>query len=90
MVTGRTAGELRATMTQEELGLYVAYMEENGPFNPMLRLEMAIARGISPFMGRGYKPKDWMLWPKVEKKPSLEEWAARLKVASSQNKRRDH
>lgn len=57
-------GELGQRMTQGELQTWVAYVEENGPLNPMLRMESMLARIASPFF-KNSKPKDWMIWPKI-------------------------
>lgn len=51
-------------MTQQELNLWVAYVDENGPLNPSLRIESAIARAVAPFL-RNVKPSDLMPWPRV-------------------------
>lgn len=88
MALGKTLGEIRSRVTQEELGVWVAYVEENGPLNTSLRVEAAVARAVAPFL-RNAKPRDLMPWPRQEKKgPTLQEMAARLKVAASHNKRR--
>jgi hypothetical protein len=60
-------------MTQEELNLWVAYVQENGPLNLALRIESAVARAVAPFL-KNVKPRDLMVWPiEQEKEPTLEE-----------------
>ena len=56
----------------DELGDWQAYVAENGPLNAMLRLDMAVARAVSPFL-KGDLSK-LMPWPKVAPRPlTLEE-----------------
>lgn len=50
-------------MSQAELNTWVAYVEENGPLNPSLRIESAIARAVAPFL-KNAKPRDLMPWPR--------------------------
>ena len=64
-----TVGDLRRRMAQDELNLWVSYVEKNGPLNPMLRVEAAIARAASPFM-KGVKPKDLMIYPREPEVPA--------------------
>ena len=59
-----TVTELGQRMTQGELQMWVAYVEENGPLNPMLRMESMLARIASPFF-KNSKPMDWMIWPRI-------------------------
>lgn len=60
-------------MSQEELNLWVAYVQENGPLNLALRIEAAVARAVAPFL-KNAKPRDLMVWPREpEKEPTLEE-----------------
>jgi hypothetical protein len=58
-----TLGELRQRMTQDEVQTWVAYVEENGPLNSMLRFESMLARVAAPFF-KQVKPKDLMIWPR--------------------------
>lgn len=58
-----TVGDLQRRMTQSELNLWLAYVEENGPLNLALRIESAIARGVAPFL-KNAKPRDLMVWPR--------------------------
>jgi hypothetical protein len=60
-----TLSDLQRRMSQDELQTWVAYVEENGPLNPSLRLEAAVARAISPFL-KNTKPADMMLWPRKQ------------------------
>ena len=64
MALGKTLGELKQ-MTNAELQIWVAYVEENGPLNPTLRMEAAIARAAAPFMGPKVKAKDLMPFPRI-------------------------
>ena len=59
-----TLTEMGQRMTQGELQTWVAYVEENGPLNPMLRMEAMLAKIASPFFTNS-KPKDWMTWPRL-------------------------
>ena len=59
-----TLTEMGQRMTQGELQTWVAYVEENGPLNPMLRMEAMLAKIASPFF-KNSKPKDWMTWPRI-------------------------
>lgn len=56
-------------MPQDELNMWVAYVEENGPLNLPLRIESAIARAVTPFL-KGATPRDLMVWPKEPEKPA--------------------
>ena len=53
-------------MTQEEWQRWILYRRKNGPLNPMLRLDAALARVAAPFFGKGVKPADLMPWPQEE------------------------
>lgn len=87
MALGKTLGELRATVTQEELGVWVAYVEENGPLNESLRLESAVARAVAPFL-KHVKPRDLMVWPrKKEDGPDWNVMVARIKTAAAHNRK---
>lgn len=75
-------------MTQEELNLWVAYVAENGPLNPSLRIESAIARAVAPFM-KNVKPRDLMPWPREpEQEASINEVFGVLMSASKSKKRK--
>lgn len=53
-------------MSLSELNDWSAYMKINGPLNPMLRNDAAIARlGVS-MAGKGAKMEHFMPWPKRE------------------------
>lgn len=56
-------GDLTSRMTNSELTGWIAYVEQNGPMNPNLRIESAIARAVAPFL-RNTKPRDLMVWPR--------------------------
>jgi hypothetical protein len=58
-----TLVELKARMTVDELSLWRAYVEENGPLFTPLRIESAVARAALPFL-RGAKMRDLMPWPR--------------------------
>lgn len=66
---GMTVSDLKRRMSQDELNLWVSYVEENGPLNPMLRLEAAVARAVAPFL-KGAKPKDLMIYPREVEAPA--------------------
>lgn len=57
-------------MSYAEFMSWIAYADENGPMHPMLRVEAAIARAVSPFI-KDTKPADFMLWGKP-KEPDVE------------------
>ena len=76
-------------MAQEELSLWVAYVDENGPLNPSLRIESAIARAVALFF-KGVKPRDLMPWPKEPEPEATPEAAFLLfKTAASQSRKRN-
>lgn len=50
-------------MSAQEMSSWASYVEENGPLNPMLRLESAVARAVAPFL-KNVKPRDMMPWPR--------------------------
>jgi hypothetical protein len=58
-----TLAELKARMTVDELSLWRAYTDENGPLFAPLRLESAVARAVLPFL-KGAKMRDLMPWPR--------------------------
>lgn len=58
-----TVTDLRCRMSQDEFQTWVAYVEENGPLNPSLRIESAIARAVVPFL-KNAKVRDLMIWPR--------------------------
>lgn len=75
-------------MTQEELNIWVAYVAENGPLNPSLRIESAVARAVAPFM-KNVKPRDLMPWPREpEQDASIDEVFGVLMAASKSKKRK--
>lgn len=78
LALGIPVGELKARVTQDEVNLWVAYIEENGPLNLALRVESAVARAVAPFL-KDAKPRDLMPWPR-EREPemSTEDMAAAL------------
>lgn len=51
-------------MTVDELSIWRAYVDENGPLNPSLRVESAIARAVIPFLNKGTRMRDLMPWPR--------------------------
>lgn len=86
MALGKTLGELKQ-MTNAELQIWVAYVEENGPLNPTLRMEAAIARAAAPFMGPKVKAKDLMPFPRIpEPEADPQVMLAMLKSAATTNK----
>lgn len=79
-IGGMTVSELRQRMTAAELRDWLTYMEIVGPINPLLRLDAAVARALSPFV-KGDK-KALMPWPKEpEKEASIEDFMSILKFA---------
>jgi hypothetical protein len=88
MALGKTLGELKQ-MTNAELQIWVAYVEENGPLNPTLRMEAAIARAAAPFMGPKVKAKDLMPFPRIpEPEADPQVMLAMLRSAATTNKMR--
>lgn len=59
-----TLAELKARMTIDELSLWRAYTDENGPLFAPLRLESAVARAVLPFLKKGTQLRDLMTWPR--------------------------
>lgn len=90
-----TLSDLQRRMSYQELQTWVAYVDENGPLNPALRVEGAIARAVSPFL-KHTKPKDLMPWPRqpeieLEAKDMAAQLAAKFKgLASQTNSRKKH
>jgi hypothetical protein len=83
-----TLTEMGQRMTQGELQTWVAYVEENGPLNPMLRMEAMLAKIASPFF-KNSKPKDWMTWPRLpEPEATPETMLMALKNLSAASKRK--
>jgi hypothetical protein len=75
-----TVSELRARMSVEELGSWIAYQKIVGPLNPLLRLDAAISRAVSPFV-KGDK-RSLMPWPKEpEHEATIEDFMNILKTA---------
>lgn len=71
-IGGMTVSELRSRMSVEELADWVAYREIVGPLNPLLRIDAAVARAVSPFL-KGDK-RALMPWPKEpERDASMED-----------------
>lgn len=58
-----TLTELKGRISTDELRTWEAYVEENGPLHPFLRIEAIVAKAVSPFL-KNSKPKDFMPWPK--------------------------
>lgn len=74
-------------MTISERNDWIKYIQKNGPLNPILRNDAAIARMAAATTGG--KIGGFMPWPKVEEEPSgpsFEKIFATLKVAASANK----
>lgn len=72
-----TLGELKSRMTVDELAVWRAYVDENGPLNPSLRVESAIARAVLPFL-KGAKMRDLMPWPREQPRVLTTEEAKRF------------
>lgn len=53
-------------MSLAELNDWSAYIRVNGPLNPMLRNDSAIARLGVRMLGKGAKMEHFMPWPKRE------------------------
>jgi hypothetical protein len=85
-----TIAELKERMGQDELGLWEAYVTENGPLNLPLRLESAVARAVSPFL-KNTKPRDLMPWPKEpEPEATPEKLLLMFKGCATASKQRKH
>ena len=72
LALGRTVGEIRA-MPNAEYVRWIAYVEKNGPLNPSLRMEAAVAR-LAALWAKDAKPADFMPWPRqpdVEATPQM-------------------
>lgn len=84
-----TIEELEQRMSRAELQTWIAYIDENGPLNPSLRIEAAVARAVAPFMGRGVSVRELMPWPKEpEQEASLAETFALFKGLAKQKDRK--
>jgi hypothetical protein len=57
-------------MPESDIGMWRAYVEENGPLNLALRIEAAVARVAAPFFNN-VKPRQLMPWPR-EPEPELD------------------
>lgn len=59
-----TLEEMKQRMSADELAVWTAYVDENGPLSFPLRMESAIARAAAPFLKA--KPRDLMPWPREQ------------------------
>ncbi len=89
-----TLSDLQSRMTQSELNVWLAYVEENGPLNQSLRIESAVARAVAPFL-KNVKARDLMPWPREqERELSAQEMAeqltAKFKGLAAQTNSRKH
>lgn len=85
-----TVGDINQRMTNAELSAWIGYVEKNGPLNPMLRIESAIARATAPFL-KNASPKDLMVWPREpERIASAEEMALMFKNLAARTNSRKH
>lgn len=75
-------------MTLDELNGWVSYIELNGPINPILRNDAAIARLAATMSGKGAKIDNFMPWPKREEEPEENPMIVfeKLKAIASQNR----
>jgi hypothetical protein len=72
-------------MSHAEVMRWMDFRERNGPLNPMLRMDAAIARAISPFL-KGDK-RSLMPWPKEpEVAASLDDVVGILKFSAKAKK----
>ncbi len=84
---GMTLEQLKE-VSQEEIQTWVAFVEENGPINPMLRMEAMLAKIASRFF-KNSKPKDWMTWPRLpEPEATPEALLSMFKNLSAASKRK--
>jgi hypothetical protein len=68
-------------MSHAEVMRWIEYRERNGPMNPMLRLDAAVARAIGPFL-KGDK-RALLPWPKESDTPaSLDDVMGMLRFSS--------
>ena len=82
---GRSPEEWQEAITPEWRDKLFAYRHKNGPFNPSIRIEWAIARALAMFASREFKPADWMVWPKEpEKEASVQEVFGLFKSLATQ------
>lgn len=84
---GMTVSELKSRMTVDELAGWAYYMEVNGPINPILRNDAAIARLAVTMSGKGAKIKHFMPWPNIEE-PEEDPMVVfeKLKAIAAQNR----
>ena len=57
-------------MPESDIGVWRAYVDENGPMNLALRIDAAVARVAAPFF-KNVKPRQLMPWPR-EPEPELD------------------
>lgn len=84
---GMTVKELKSRMTYSERNAWLRYIAKNGPLNPILRNDAAVARLAAATTGG--KMAGFMPWPKIEEAPegpSIEKIFATIKIAASANK----
>lgn len=84
---GMTVKELKSRMAYSERNDWLRYIERNGPLNPILRNDAAMAR-LAVSMTGG-KMEAFMPWPKVAEEPegpSFLKMLKTLQVAASANK----
>ena len=61
---GMTVGDTIQNMTLYELRGWQLYEKEFGPLDRSLRFEGAIARALLPFLKKGTRLEELMIWPK--------------------------
>ena len=85
---GMTVSELKQRMLLDELYDWESYVEENGPLNPFLRLDHAVARSVRPFLNGNPSMRQLMPWPKEpEPEATVADVMALLKSAKKLVKR---
>ena len=85
-IGGCTVDELKERMTHDEMLDWISYAKLNGPLNPMLRFDAAVAR-LCVIWGGG-KVKDHMPWPQEEEREAtIEDVFAILKSARKPEKK---
>jgi hypothetical protein len=65
---GRTPEEWQHAIDIEWREKIIHYRDKFGPFNRNYRMDLAVARALTPFC-KGLKPSDFMLWPIEEPEP---------------------
>jgi hypothetical protein len=83
-IGGMTVAELKERLTLDEFTSWLAYAEENGPLNPMIRFDAAIARAVRPFVKGDFK--SLMPYPKQpEREATMDDFMNILRASKKKD-----